>query len=87
MKPAPMPWIGCGLGLPPDSTGLASGSTATIFKPGLAWLQHLADAGERAAGADAGDDHVDLAAGVAPDLLGRGADGSPDWPGSGTAAA
>ena len=27
-KPAPMPWIGCGLGLPPLITGEALGSTA-----------------------------------------------------------
>ena len=30
----------------------------------------LADAGDRAAGADAADERVDLPAGVAPDLLG-----------------
>ena len=29
MKPAPMPWILCGPGLPPDSTGDSAGSTAT----------------------------------------------------------
>ena len=28
MKPAPMPWIGCGLGAPPLITGDAVGSTA-----------------------------------------------------------
>jgi hypothetical protein len=39
---------------------------------GLALLEHLADAGDGAAGADAGDDDVDRAVGVAPDLLGRG---------------
>ena len=35
MKPAPMPWILCGPGGPPDSTALSSGSTATILRPGL----------------------------------------------------
>ena len=33
-KPAPMPWMGWGVCWPPDKTGLASGSTATIFSPG-----------------------------------------------------
>ena len=33
---------------------------------------HLAHAGDGAAGADAGDEDVDLAVGVAPDLLGGG---------------
>ena len=36
----------------------------------LAALEHLAAAGDRAAGADAADQDVDLAVGVAPDLLG-----------------
>ena len=36
-------------------------------------LQHLADRRDGAAGADAGDEIVDLAVGVVPDLLGRGA--------------
>mmetsp|Transcript_8454 Transcript_8454/g.24168 ORF Transcript_8454/g.24168 Transcript_8454/m.24168 type:complete len:228 (-) Transcript_8454:338-1021(-) len=35
-KPAPMPWILCGPGLPPDRTGLSEGSTATTLKP-LFW--------------------------------------------------
>ena len=39
---------------------------------GLRFLMHFADAGDRAAGADAGDEDVDLAVGVAPDFLGRG---------------
>ena len=39
----------------------------------LARLDHLAHAGDRAAGADAGNQVVDLAVGVAPDFLGRGA--------------
>ena len=32
MKPAPIPWILCGPGAPPDKTGEASGSTATTFR-------------------------------------------------------
>ena len=40
--------------------------------PGLALLQDVADAGDGAAGADAGHEDVDLAVGVGPDLLGRG---------------
>ena len=35
MKPAPMPWIGCGPRCPPESTGEASGSTATQRNDGL----------------------------------------------------
>jgi hypothetical protein len=35
MKPAPMPWILCGPGSPPDSTGEASGSTAIMRSDGL----------------------------------------------------
>ncbi len=38
---------------------------------GLALLEHLTDAGDRAAGADAGDEEVDLTLGIGPDLLGR----------------
>ena len=34
-KPAPMPWILCGPGRPPDSTADVAGSTATIFSCGL----------------------------------------------------
>ena len=74
-KPAPMPWIGCGPGSPPDSTGEASGSTAIILIIGFPRLQHAADAGQRAAGADAADHRIDPAARVAPDLLGRRLDG------------
>src|SRR6478736_5226558 len=40
---------------------------------GLALLEHLADARDRAAGADARDEDVDAAVGVRPDLLGGGA--------------
>ncbi len=49
-----------------------SGLDGDHLHVGLALLEHLADAGDRAAGADAGDDDVDGAVGVAPDLLGGG---------------
>ena len=66
--------------------GLSSGSTATIFNVG-ARLQHLADAGDGAARADAGDEDIDRAVRVVPDFLGRGAArGSPGWPDFRTAA-
>ena len=45
-KPAPMPWILCGPGLPPDSTGESAGSTATILKRGSLRLEHLGHAGD-----------------------------------------
>ena len=32
-KPAPIPWIPCNPGSPPESTALADGSTATILTP------------------------------------------------------
>ena len=35
MNPAPMPWILCGPGLPPDSTGDSVGSTATTCTEGM----------------------------------------------------
>ena len=38
MKPAPMPWMRCGPGGPPDRTALSSGSTAIILSPGLRGL-------------------------------------------------
>jgi len=36
IKPAPIPWILWGPGMPPDSTGESAGSTATIFESGTA---------------------------------------------------
>src|SRR5207237_258943 len=42
------------------------------LETGLALLEDLADAGDGAAGADAADQDVRLAVGVAPDLFGRG---------------
>ena len=67
-----MPWILCGPGSPPLRIGDSAGSTAIDLDAGLARLEHLADAGDGAAGADAGDEDVDLAVGVVPDLLGGG---------------
>ena len=37
-KPAPMPWILCGPGAPPERTGLSSGSTAIIRTEGFSAL-------------------------------------------------
>ena len=71
MKPAPMPWILCGPRGLPESTGLVVGSTAMILRLGLRGFSARAHACQRAAGADADDEHVDLAVGVVPDLLGR----------------
>ena len=34
MNPAPMPWIGCGAGWPPEMTGDSVGSTAQAFIAG-----------------------------------------------------
>ena len=48
------------------------GLDADDLDAGLAGLEHLADAGDGAAGADARDEDVDLAVGVRPDLLGGG---------------
>ncbi len=74
-----MPWILCGPGLSgsPASfwvmTGLCAGSTATEWRGLPARLLPVAgDAGDGAAGADAGDEDVHLAAGVLPDLRARG---------------
>ena len=74
-----MPWILCGPGFSGSparfcvSTGLAAGSTATetIGLP-LVALDVARDAGDGAAGADAGDQHVDRAVGVVPDLRAGG---------------
>ena len=59
---------------------LAAGQNRRIFRLDRdhlearpARLQHLADAGDRAAGADARNDDVDLAMRVVPDFLGGGA--------------
>ena len=41
MKPAPMPWIGCGPGSPPERTGDRVGSTANTLRLGPLLLEHL----------------------------------------------
>mmetsp|Transcript_8328 Transcript_8328/g.21495 ORF Transcript_8328/g.21495 Transcript_8328/m.21495 type:complete len:290 (+) Transcript_8328:313-1182(+) len=41
-KPAPMPWILCGPGLPPERTGLSVGSTAKTFRSELSGLRYCA---------------------------------------------
>ena len=58
-------------------TGLAAGKDRAVGRfdrndpeIGLARLQHLADTGNRAAGADPGDKHVDVAGSVIPDFFG-----------------
>ena len=38
MKPAPIPWIGCGAGAPPEITGDSVGSTANTWSLGHAFL-------------------------------------------------
>ena len=72
MKPAPMPWIGCGPGWPPESTGDKVGSTANTCRPGHSRLQHFGAGGDVAAGADAGDQHVDRAVAEIRQYLPRG---------------
>ena len=67
-----MPWILCGPGVPLVSSGRVGGLDGDDLRAGDALLEHLADAGDRAARADAGDEVVDLAVGVADDLLGGG---------------
>ena len=59
-NPAPMPWILCGPARPPDSTGDEAGSTATTRASRVALLQVAPGARQRAAGADAGDEAVDV---------------------------
>ena len=67
-KPAPIPWILCGPGAPPESTGESVGSTATARNAGFRALRASATPGDRAAGPHAGHDHVHAAVGVVPDL-------------------
>ena len=42
MNPAPMPWIGCGAGCPPEITGLSVGSTAQALSLGQVWRSRSA---------------------------------------------
>ena len=87
-KPAPMPWILCGPGRAAGEHRRVGRLHGDRAEARLALGEHLGDAGDRAARADARDQHVDLAVGVGPDLLGGGAAGGPrGWPGSGTAGA
>ncbi len=72
-KPAPMPWIGCGPLAPPESTGEAAGSTATICTDGLRSLSTWPTPVIVPPVPTPDDDDVDGAVGVVPDLLGRGA--------------
>mmetsp|Transcript_16919 Transcript_16919/g.43747 ORF Transcript_16919/g.43747 Transcript_16919/m.43747 type:complete len:329 (-) Transcript_16919:35-1021(-) len=41
-NPAPIPWILCGPALPPESTALSTGSTATNLSSGLSGLRYCA---------------------------------------------
>ena len=66
-----MPWMRCGPGPAAGEDRRVGRLDGHDAHAGAALLEHLADAGERAAGADAGHERVDLAAGVGPDLLGR----------------
>ena len=72
MKFGPMPWILWGPGVPFGEQRRVGRLDGDDLRAGDALLEHLADAGDRAARADAGDEVVDLAVGVADDLLGRG---------------
>src|SRR3972149_7010845 len=75
-KPAPMPCMAVRPGRPPWRTGERGGSTAMILTAGVGGfvlLEHLADAGDSAAGAHAGNEGIDLAAGGLKDLPGGGA--------------
>ena len=86
-SPRRCPGSCAGRAAPPDRTGRVLRLDRDDLERGPARLQHLADAGDGAAGADAGDEIVDLAMRVVPDLLGRrAAVDVRDWPGCGTAA-
>ena len=53
-------------------TGDFAGSTAIALNDGLRCLDDFGNAGDGAAGADARDDKIHLAVGIAPDFLGGG---------------
>ena len=72
-KPAPMPWILCGPGWPPERTGESSGSTATIRSDGLRGLSTWPTPVMVPPVPTPDDEDVDAAVGVVPDLLRRGA--------------
>ncbi len=56
-----MPWILCGPGARPDKHSRRRRLDGDDPRRGLRCLEHLADAGDRPAGADTGDEDVDLA--------------------------
>jgi hypothetical protein len=68
-----MPWIRCGPGPPAREHGRRGRLDADDQRARIVGLERLADAGDRAAGADARDEHVDPAVERAQDL-GPGAD-------------
>ena len=72
-KPAPMPWILCGPGWPPERTGESSGSTATILSDGRRGFSTWPTPVMVPPVPTPATNAVDLAVGVVPDLLGRGA--------------
>ena len=88
MKPAPMPWILCGPGLPPERTGESVGSTATARKPGLRSRSTSATPVMEPPVPTPRDQDVDLRRRCRPRSPRRWcAGGPPGWPGSGTAGA
>ncbi len=81
-KPAPIPWILCGPGRPARQHGRGARLDRDDPAARVALLEELADAGDRAAGADARDERVDAAVESLPRSPGRWCgDGSPGWPG------
>ena len=72
-NPAPMPWILCGPGWPPDSTGESSGSTATIRSDGLRGFSTWPTPVMVPPVPTPATNTSMLAVGVVPDLLGGGA--------------
>ncbi len=73
MKLAPMPWILCGPGLPPDRSGESSGSTATILSDGRRGFSTWPTPVMVPPVPTPATKTSIFAAGVVPDLLGRGA--------------
>ena len=72
-KPAPMPWILCGPGSPPESTGDAFGSTATTCRSGLRSLSRSPQPVIVPPVPTPATSTSTRPVGVAPDLLGGGA--------------
>ena len=67
-KPAPIPWILCGPGFPPDSTGLSVGSTAITLKLGFLGLMYRLTPVRVPPVPTPEIREVDLAVGVVPDF-------------------